>query len=266
MVKKYKLFSVVALFAMTFLLVACQSKSSEQTTEKPTEQTSEQTTVDKDESTAGSVKEVLAKLQDAKDDLKSVLVSHQITTTIDDNDLLLGINGEFIFENQKTVKADVTLDTLSDEITKTEQYVYDASESNPLYSEITEDGDTKTSYSSNNIDSVVMPNYFVIADQIVSLEKDFQLIENQSTYELTLKNQDISLSNQFKEQHHIKLNGITEKDLEKDLFIVIDKETNFIQDFNLLMTYDGDKGVQEFDINISYSDWNTIDESLISLP
>ncbi|MCU9533407.1 DUF6612 family protein [Streptococcus sp. CSL10205-OR2] len=258
--KKYSRLGFIAIIGLLFLLAGCQSNT-DSSDNNPTKETTKTTT-------KMTVEKFLNEVDVKNKALSSIEGKHDFEVRVDQNVSSQKIESTVVFDDSQLIKADILFDTKSQEGDSVkEKFIFDSNNKPEIYHESEAKGETTKEYTSTNGEEFYFhPDYFDVLENIKSLKDDLMIEDKGDVYELTLKNEEISLISTFGEQYNLSLTGITEDETEKSLTIHFDKETYFLKDFSLLITYEGNKGSLEMVVESEYSNWNKVDENDIKIP
>lgn len=107
---------------------------------------------------------------------------------------------------------------------------------------------------------------FVGIVQKVLLEENFGWKkETEGDYEILVNNKDFDLIGTFKGEMNYSLEGVDQKDVDKEVIFLIDKDTLFIKEISVSMKHDNVNGKKLNTISkITFSEHNEVDEEAIS--
>lgn len=98
------------------------------------------------------------------------------------------------------------------------------------------------------------PDYYVLLNKIYSMKDDLKVKEEGNDYILKLRSQNIDLLGIFQDSYDLKLTGVSQSEVKKDLILIFDKNTKYFKKINLKLNYNGEKGIINMDIQTKYSD------------
>lgn len=98
------------------------------------------------------------------------------------------------------------------------------------------------------------PDYYVLLNKIYSMKDDLKVKEEGNDYILKLRSQNIDLLGIFQDSYDLKLTGVSQSEVKKDLVLIFDKNTKYFKKINLKLNYNGEKGIINMDIQTKYSD------------
>ena len=110
------------------------------------------------------------------------------------------------------------------------------------------------------------PDYFSFLDIVYKMSDDLTIEEDDDAYVLSLRSQNIDLISLFSDELNLSLTGVEQTEVEKDFEIRFDKKTFYLEEFDMDLNYNGDKGSLSMDIGGTYSDWNKVKDSVFDAP
>ena len=148
-----------------------------------------------------------------------------------------------------------------------QEIIMPGGENLPVYSRSSKDGKWTKQVQSQNSSYYIQPDYFKLLKALSSMsDDDLRLKEERDDYVVSLKNQNTDLIGLFGKEFDLELTGITQADMQKELTVKFDKKNFYFKEFQLKLSYDGDKGKLEITTDVTYSSWNKVDENSITEP
>lgn len=257
--KSKKFFLVLLTVFAGVSLVACMPKGSDQNGKEGgrTEQKSSQ-----------SAKDLLADIQSANAKLTSVKLRADISLTggSDNVNNKQTMTGQTIYDpsDQQLTMANLAIEGSENGQKSYQEAVMPGGSDLPFYHRTSKTGGWTKEVRYDSTGYTVNPDYFKLLEGLYRMEDDLNIKESDTEYVLSLKSQNIDLISLFGDEFELKLNGVTQAEMDKVLEVRIDKKTHFLKEFRLELSYSGDKGSLAIKTKTSYSNWNQIKESDIS--
>ncbi|MGT2949144.1 DUF6612 family protein [Streptococcus devriesei] len=111
----------------------------------------------------------------------------------------------------------------------------------------------------------INPSYFNFLKVLYSMEDDLVLKQSGSEYKLTLRSQNVDIVSLFREELNLYVRGISQSELKKDFEVTFDKKTFYLKDFDLQLSYSGNKGKLDLEADGTFSKWNKVKDSQFSV-
>lgn len=208
-----------------------------------------------------SIEDFLDKVKEANDEIETV--HFEMNTDVSSNgrksqhmvaDLGYDSSGETI------KKANVVID---ETVNGANQYQEIVGDQNTARVRTSKNGSWKTADPQGRY--TVRPSYFNFLKVLYSMEDDLVLKQSGSEYKLTLRSQNVDLVSLFKEELNLYIRGINQSELKKDFEVTFDKKTFYLKDFNLQLSYDGQRGQLDLEADGTFSKWNKVKDSQFSV-
>lgn len=270
-----KTYRILSVFLLTMALTSCTSEKKAPEAEIKENQTSQNDNKEAENKSELATKEEKTEIEnnsgdktekeDAKKEIEDLLkassllksLRNQTKITIKNNDVektqVLEGEGEFDPKTGNILNGKYQI-TNSDGTYQKAEFVGDADKTMKL-EEKDASGNITTNVE-NRVDYYVNPNYFDLVKIIDSMKDDLVLEDNGKSYKLTLDSKNIDLFGLFKEQFSLEFNNFTQNEAEKEFEIIIDKETNLLQNLKLSFKFDDDtKGHVFLRIESEFNDY-----------
>lgn len=103
------------------------------------------------------------------------------------------------------------------------------------------------------------PDFFKLMDSLYEMGDELGVLETDDYYILTLVNEDIDVMHYFQEHYDLSLEGITQDNMDKTVFLLIDRKTMLCESVQLFMEYDKDLYLSVY-VQSEFSDYNDVSE------
>ncbi|MGT2750349.1 DUF6612 family protein [Streptococcus orisasini] len=171
--------------------------------------------------------------------------------------------------------ADLAYDTSGETIEKANAVIDETVNGTNRYQEIV--GDQNTAHVRTSKDGnwqtadpqgryTIHPSYFNFLKVLYSMEDDLVLKQSGNEYKLTLRSQNVDVVSLFREELNLYVRGINQTELKKDFKVTFDKKKLYLKDFDLSISYNGDRGSLDLRAKGEFSKWNKVKDSQFSLP
>ncbi|MGT2925345.1 DUF6612 family protein [Streptococcus caviae] len=208
-----------------------------------------------------SIEDFLDKVEEANDEIETV--HFDMNTNVNSNgrkiqhmvaDLGYDSSGDII------EKANVVID---ETLNGANQYQEIVGDQNTARVRTSKDGSWKTANPKGRY--TVRPSYFNFLKVLYSMEDDLVLKQRGSEYKLTLRSQNVDLVSLFREELSLYIRGISQSELKKDFEVTFDKKTFYLKNFNLQLSYNGQRGQLDIEADGTFSKWNKVKDSQFSV-
>jgi len=217
-------------------------------------ESTEESTTTIDENVASE----LSSIQDKMDDVKSYTIFMEIVTRVKDT-----FNDQIIDESQKSSTSDVVEDPFqimevqNDNGLRTEFY---QSTDGTFIKLSGEDWEDITGDSDSFSESNVTYDYFAQIIFAVGKESGVEIEENEDgQLSITFTGKSVSVYEAFEVPYSLSLTGAKPIDLDHDVRITVNSETNFIESISNTMTTEVDGQKLEIELTQTYENMNEID-------
>lgn len=211
------------------------------------------------------LEEIAATLQEDNDSMLagSAYTTFEIYTGAETS--LADMDIEFLYDDNQLLNSAIGRfkDSDGETTSMTQSLVFSkAYDPNTMYIQNSEEGPWEAQEVPDPDDFSMDPDYFALVTGVeailagaVSGDYDVDIYETDESYILHTTDPNVSITDIFGEQYSISFEGITEDDLDKQVLLAIDKETNYINAIFLDMT-----GILSMHVQTILEDHNEFDE------
>lgn len=248
---------------LTVSLAACKSNINTHDDNKKSSSTSQS----QSEISSVDAEYVLQKAESANKEVTSMRLDMKCEVVVDDSTKDQAFKGELIYGigSGQLEKGNITIENTENGQKSYQEMIMSGEQGLPIYLRNSKDGSWMKRTQTNG-NYYVRPDYFKLLKGIYKMADDVKLRESNDEYILTLKSQNVDLMGLFGEEFNLQLTGLTQADMDKDLEVHFDKKTFYLEDFQLELSYSGQKGNLTLKADVSYDNWNEIKEDEIKAP
>ncbi|KXT86040.1 hypothetical protein STRDD11_00078 [Streptococcus sp. DD11] len=191
-----------------------------------------------------------------------------LSITVDGSTKHQTMDGSLLYDKQSKEldKGALILRETADGQQSYQEMIMSGGQDMPVYSRDSEKGTWSKELTEGTARYFVRPDYFRLLEGLYSMADDVSMKESGSDYVFTLKSKNTDIIGLFGDEFSLELSGVAQSEMDKTLEVHLNKETLYLSDFKMDLSYSGEKGSLKTKIANRFSDWNKLADDAITAP